>query len=344
MNDPKRLRAALIAFGAAAAVINLAIWLAGAAPFHVWQLVIAGTIGNPYGLGQTFAKATPLIFAGVAVAYALRAGLFNIGAEGQLAVGIVTAAVVGAHIPSWLPWWIGAPITMVVAGLAGGSLGAFAGWLRGRFGVHEVISTLMLNGLAAVVTTWLYGGPLRVGEQVHTRPVVASARIPSLDAWIPALRGSALNVAIVVALLLPFLADLELRKTVAGLRVRALGSNPEAARALGVPLIATTTRAMALSGFIAGCGALHYVLGAKGYAEDGLGAGVGFTGLAVAMLAQGRAWGIVAAALLFALLQQGGLVVNAIVPSDMLSVAQAIVLVAAASLAAYVQSTREVRQ
>ncbi|MEI8256026.1 MAG: ABC transporter permease, partial [Deltaproteobacteria bacterium] len=243
----------------------------------------------------------------------------------------------------WVPWWLGAPVTLLAAGLAGGSLGGLAGWLRGRFGVHEVISTLMLNGLVAVLTTYLYGGPLRVGEQIHTRSVTAGARIPSLDAMIPALRGSALNVAFVLALVLPFLADLELRRTVAGLRVRTLGSNPEAARALGVPLTATTTRALFVSGFFAGCGALHYVLGAKGYAEDGLGAGVGFTGLAVAMLAQGSAAGIVVAALLFGLLSQGGLVVNAIVPSDVLSVAQAIVLVAAAALGGYFHATREVR-
>lgn len=341
--NSQRARGVLIAFGTTVALINVAIWAAGASPLHVWQLIAAGTLGNSYGLGQLFAKATPLIFTGVAVAYGLRAGLFNIGAEGQLGTGILAAAIVGAQVPAWIPWWIGAPVTLLAAGLAGGALGGLAGWLRGRFGVHEVISTLMLNGLVAVLTTYLYSGPLRIGEQIHTRPVTAGARIPSLDAFFPALRGSALNVAFLVALTLPFLAEFELRRTVTGLRVRALGSNPDAARALGVPLTATTARALFVSGFFAGCGALHYVPGAKGYAEDGLGAGVGFTGLAVAMLAQGSPSGIVGAALLFGLLQQGGLVVNAIVPSDVLSVAQALVLIAAAALGGYFQATREVR-
>jgi simple sugar transport system permease protein len=341
-ND-RRVRAIVVTFAATITLVNLAIWIAGAAPVHVWQLVIAGTLGSGYGLAQMLAKATPLIFTGVSVAYALRAGLFNIGAEGQLAAGILVAAVLGAHVPGFVPWWIGAPLVTLGAGLAGAALGGTAGYLRGRFGVHEVISTLMLNGLVAVLVTYLYGGPLRVGEQVYTRAVTAGARIPTFDAWIPALRGSALNVALLVALAIPFLADAELHRTAAGLRVRALGSNAAAARALGVPLTATTTRAMAVAGFFAGCGGLHYVLGAKGYAEDGLGIGVGFTGLAVAMLAQGRAWGIVVAAVLFGLLQQGGLVVNAIVPSDMLAVAQGIVLIAAAALGAHLHATREAR-
>lgn len=343
MKPDSRAYGVLVAFGAAAALVNLAIWCAGAAPLHVWQLVASGTLGNAFGLAQSLAKATPLIFTGISVAYALRAGLFNIGAEGQLAAGILVAAILGAHVPAGVPWWIGAPLVTLGAGLAGASLGGTAGYLRGRFGVHEVISTLMLNGLVAVLVTYLYGGPLRVGEQVHTRAVTAGARIPKLDTLFPALRGSALNVAFLVALIVPFIVDAELKYTVAGLRVRALGGNPEAARTLGVPLTATTARTMAVSGFLAGCGGLHYVLGAKGFAEDGLGSGVGFGGLAVAILARGNPWGILVAAVSLGLLQQGGLVVNAIVPSDMFSVAQAIALVAAAALGTWLQLRREVR-
>jgi simple sugar transport system permease protein len=329
-----RLRASLLATACVVLVINTAIWLAGAAPAHVWRLVFEGAVGNPYGLGQTLAKATPLALTGASVAFALRAGLFNIGAEGQLAAGILAAAVVGARLPAATPWFLAIPAAAGAAALAGAGLGALAGWLKGRFGTHEVISTLMLNGLVAVLVTYLYGGPLRVGEQVHTHPVVPGARVPLVDRVLPALRGSALSFALLLAVTAPFVAELYLRRAARGLRIRALGTNAEAARALGIPMTATTTWAMAIAGGLAGLGGVHYVLGAKGYAEDGMGAGVGFAGIAVALLGLGRPAGIVLAAMLLGALGQGGLAVNAIVPADILAVAQAAVLVAVAALGA----------
>src|SRR5688500_6840920 len=108
-----RVRAALCAFAVAIAVINVMIWLAGARPAHVWMLLLAGTVGNPYGIAQTLAKATPLALTGASVAFALRAGLFNIGAEGQLAGGILAAAVVGAWLPSDMPFVLAAPVAAV---------------------------------------------------------------------------------------------------------------------------------------------------------------------------------------------------------------------------------------
>jgi simple sugar transport system permease protein len=314
--------------------MNLAIWLAGASPSHVWSLVVRGTFGNAYGIGQSLAKATPLALTGLSVAFAFRAGLFNIGAEGQLGVGILAAAVVGARIPPGAPRIVAVLVVAIAAMASGGLLGAVPGYLRGRFGAHEVITTLMLNGLVAVLTTWLYGGPLRVGDQVHTRDVVAAARVPMLGEWIPALRGTALSAVILVAIAAPFAADWWLRRTWAGLRVRSVGSNPEAARALGVSISDTFTRTMAVSGAFAGLAGVHYVLGAKGFAEEGLGAGVGFTGIAVAMLGRGRAGGILAAAVLLGALSVGGLVINAIVPADIVAVGEALALVAVAAVAA----------
>ena len=328
---------ALVVVAAAAAVLtamNLSVWLAGASPARVLALMFAGTLGSSYGFAQSLAKATPLLWTGAAVALALRARLFNIGAEGQCLAGVLAAAVVGAALPAGTPALVAVPCCLLAAAAGGAALGGFAGWLRGRLGTNEVLSTLMLNGLMAVVVTWLYGGPLRDGAQVHTRDVIAGARLPMAGAALRAFRGSGLNASFLLGLVALAAMGWYLDRTRGGLRIRALGSSSGAAAALGIDPLRTTVRAMALSGALAGLAASHLVLGVKGYAEHGLGAGVGFTGIAVALLGGGKPLGIALAAVLFGLLAQGSLAVNAVVPSDALVVVQAATLVAVAVVGA----------
>jgi simple sugar transport system permease protein len=336
MTSPVKPRwtAAVTAAAAVLTTLNLAIWLAGAAPRDVLPRIVEGTLGNAYGLGQTLAKATPLLWTGGAVALALRARLFNIGAEGQCLAGALCCAVIGAALPAGTPTLVALPIALLAAAAGGAAPGALAGWLRGRFGTHEVLSTLMLNGLLAVLTTWLYSGPLRVGAQVHTREVVHGARLPMAHRLMNAFQGSSLNAAFPLGVAALVLMAWYLHETRGGLALRALGASPGAAEALGVDRARTTTRAMALSGALAGLGGVHFVLGVKGYGEQGLGGGVGFVGIAVAMLGGGRPLGIVLAAVLFGMLAQGGLVVNATVPADVLNLAQAATIVAVAAVTA----------
>jgi simple sugar transport system permease protein len=233
------------------------------------------------------------------------------------------------------------PVALLAAALGGAAPGALAGWLRGRFGTHEVISTLMLNGLLAVLTTWLYAGPLRVGAQVHTAVVAPGARLPMAHALFGRLQGSALNAALPLGLAALVAVAWYLQRTRGGLAIRALGASAGAAEALGVDRARVTTRAMALSGALAGLGGVHFVLGVKGYAEQGIGAGVGFVGIAVALLGGGTPHGTALAALLFGALAQGGLVVNAIVPADVLNLAQAATIVAVAAASAALAPRRE---
>ncbi len=336
----RRAWAIATAFALVLAFVNLSIWLAGAAPRVVWRLVYEGTFASGYGMAQTFAKATPLMLTGMAFAVALRGGLVNVGVEGQLAAGILAAAVVGARLPHTWPWYFAAPVAIGACAVAGAMVGGTAGWLKGRFGAHEVITTLMLNGLIAVGTTWLYGGPLRVPGQIHTRIIAPGARLPMAERWLSGLRGSALSLAIVLAVGAVCTAEWYLLRTSGGLRLRAVGSRPEAARALGVEPGRQHTRTLALAGAIAGLGGMHYVLGVKGYAEDGIGSGVGFVGIAVAMVGLTRAGGILLAALLFGLLGQGGLAVNAIVPADTLSLVQAASILAVATVAGVLSRAR----
>ncbi len=327
-------RAAVVAAAAVLLTLDVAVCAIGDAPASVLLLAARGAFGSGYGIAQTLAKATPLVWTGAAVAFALRARLFNIGAEGQCLAGVLATALVGAALPAATPWVIAVPACFAAAALGGASLGGLAGWMRARLGTHEVISTLMLNGLVAVLTTWLYAGPLRVGVQVHTRPVVDGARLSHLDLAVHAFRGSALNTSLALAVIATVGAHLYLTHMRGGVAIRALGSSPRAAEALGVSTASTTVRAMTISGALAGLAGTHYVLGVKGYAEQGLGTGVGFTGVAVAMLGAGSPWAIVAAAVLFGAMAQGGLAVNARVPSDVLSVAQAAVILAVAAVRA----------
>jgi ABC-type uncharacterized transport system permease subunit len=325
----------VVAAGAAVVTaMNVSVWLAGASPRHVLALMFAGTLGSSYGLAQSLAKATPLLWTGASVALALRAKLFNVGAEGQCLAGVLACAVVGAALPPATPFILAVPCCLAASAAGGAALGGLAGWLRGRFGTNEVLSTLMLNGLMAVLVTWLYGSVLRDGAQVHTRDVVAGARLPMAGAALRAFRGSGLNASFVLGLVALAAMGWYLDRTRGGLQLRALGSSPRAAAALGIDTPRATTRAMAMAGALAGLAASHLVLGAKGYAEQGLGTGLGFTGMAVALLGGARPVGIALAAVLFGVLAQGSLAVNAVVPSDALVVVQAATLIAVAVVGA----------
>ncbi len=316
----------VIALAVCVLTMNVAIWLAGGAPLQIAQLAFVGAFGSPYGLAQTLAKATPLLLTGTSVAFALRAGLFNVGAEGQVAVGVLVAALVGARIPQGFHWILGALITGLCCAAAGAMWGAIPGWLKAKRGAHEVLTTLMLNGLMSVIVTYLYGGPLRMGAQIHTAPVSAGARVPGLDHLFHGMRGSSLSWVLLASLVIPWVSQWYSDRTRGGLRIRAIGNNAHAAAAAGINVGATTVRTMAISGAIAALCGVHYVLGFKGYAEDGLGVGVGFAGIAVAMLGGRTPLALCAAALLFASLAQGGLTINALVPSDTLALVQAVVL------------------
>jgi ABC-type uncharacterized transport system permease subunit len=319
--------ATLIALAAASALI-LAV---GGAPLPVYRLLLAGTWGNGYGIGQVLFKTTPLIFTGLAVSLALRAGLFNIGAEGQLTVGAFLTALVGAHAAS-LPAVVAVPLA-VVAGAAGGALvGAIAGALKAWRGAHEVINTIMLNFIVRAVMVGL-GAHFFEREQIHTTPIAASAWLPRLSRFVPALHGSAANVSLALALAVALAAWWLVERTRAGFRLRAVGASPAAAATGGISVPRVQFFALALSGAVAGLVGANFVLGYKHYYEDGFSGGIGYIGIAVAVLGGARPLGVVLAALLFGTLSQGALAVNAVVPKEIVDVLTAVIIftVAAAS-------------
>jgi simple sugar transport system permease protein len=311
---------------------SLLILAVGGAPAEVYRLLLAGTWGNAYGVGQVLFKATPLIFTGLAVAVALRAGLFNIGAEGQLTVGAFATAALGAALPPSTPALLAVP-ACVAAGMVGGAaVGALAGALKAYRGAHEVITTIMLNFIVRASMVGL-GARWFEKESIHTAPVVAAARLPRLGAWLPALHGSAVNLALFVAMGAAAAVAWLLFRTRTGFRLRAVGESPAAAANAGISLGATTLFALGLSGALAGLVGANFVLGYKYYYEDGFSGGIGFMGIAVAVLGRSHPLGVVLAALVFGTLSQGALAVNAVVPKEIVDVLVAVIILAVAAAA-----------
>ena len=306
----------------------------GVAPLATLHAAAAGTWGTPYGVGQVLFKATPLIFTGLSFEVAFRAGLFNIGAEGQLALASLAAGWVGARLPPGTPWVLAIPVCLAAAIATGALVALGPALMRARLGVHEIISTIMLNrivdGVVPFALVTLLGA-----SSLRTADLIPAASLPKLAGALPALAGSAASVAFPLAVLAAFGLHALLLRTQAGREMRWTGQNAEACRAEGIDVPRRLVQAMLLSGALAGLAMSATVLGYKGYYELGLGTGAGFTGIAVALLGRGHPLGIVLAAILFGTLQQAGLAINAHVPKEAMDVltAAAIVLVALANRA-----------
>lgn len=323
------LAAPVLALLIAAVVGDLLILMFGESPADVYRLLIDGTLGNAYGIGQVMYKATTLACTGMAVAVGLRAGLFNIGAEGQLAMGGFCAAVVGLLLPAGAPAMVAVPLCLAGAAIGGAAVGAVPGALKARFGTSEVIVTIMLNFIVLALLNWIVSARLHVPEQLHT-PEIRAGAVGRIAAVFPAFHGSAANWTLVVALGAAVFTAWYLFRTRRGFELRAVGLQPAAAESGGIHVGGTWLRAMLLAGALAGLGGTNYVLGYKHYYEEGFAAGAGFIGIAVALVGRNHPVGVLLASVLFAILSQGGLAVNAVVPKQMVDVLTAVVIIAVA--------------
>lgn len=325
------MRVRSISIPVIAAVLGLAAGtmiaaLAGAPPGRFLGLLLGETLGTGYGLGQVLFRATPLIFAGLAIALPLRSGLLNIGAEGQMVVGGFAMTLVGIHLASVPgPWlWI---LCILAAATAGAVWGGIAGFLKSATGAHEVIVTILLNFIAAAlvnyVLTWHYALP----ETVRTATVGSGAWMARASELGGFFRGAGLSTALLFALLLAVGCDLLLLRTSLGFAWRVLWGGPRRARYARLDSRRLTIGSMALAGALAGMGSCSYILGYKHYFEEGFTGGAGFLGIAVALLARNRPLAIPASAFLFGLLSQGGLAVNQLVPREMIDLVMAVILI-----------------
>jgi simple sugar transport system permease protein len=278
--------------------------LAGENPLHVLAILGKAAFGSRYDFGMTLFYATPLVFTGLAVALPFQAGMFNIGAEGQLTLGALAAAATGILLPQ-LPWPL-APILAGCAAFAAGALwGAIPGYLRARRGSHEVINTIMLNFIAAGLASWVTLYLLRNmdTQNPETKPVGSGYLIAHLSFF-----GDApVSTAIFLAVLAAFAFWFFLYKTVWGFELRSVGASESASRVSGVDVGRTRILAMTLGGGFAGLVGVGEVLGNAGKFKMDFSADYGFIGIAVALLGRGRPLGVLAAALLFGALHKGAL-------------------------------------
>ncbi|MBM4252839.1 MAG: ABC transporter permease [Deltaproteobacteria bacterium] len=275
---------------------------AGENPWQVLVVIIQGAVGTSYDLGMTLFYATPLIFTGLAVALPFRAGLFNIGAEGQLLMGAVAVAALGVSLPN-----IPAPYSAVLAVLvafAGGALwGAMAGWLRAYRGSHEVITTIMLNFVAAGLTSWVVLALIPSTDSQNPE----SAKIGAGYMWhaFSLFGGAPVTAALLLAGLVALGIWLALKYTVRGFELKATGLNTDAARFAGIDTRLTQLWVMAIGGGLAGLVGVAEVCGNSGRFRLGFSPDYGFIGIPVALMARAHPLGLVASALMFGILQKG---------------------------------------
>ena len=327
----RELRFPLIAVVCAFAVGAVVVLLIGDSPVETFGLLLGSAFSWPDGIGYTLFFATPLIFTGLAVAVALRGGLLNIGAEGQLYVAAFATAWVGITFAG-LPSVLLVPLCCLAGLAAGAGWAAIPGVLKARFGSHEVINTIMLNFIAVALVGYLTQYHYRIpGDPImETAPISAAAHIPRLGTFVPGLPSRIpLNVAFLFALLACWLVYVLLWRTRWGYEIRATGQNPAAAEYGGVSIRKEIVLTMAISGALAGMVGINEVLGYRYRYYDGFSDNYGFTGIAVALLGRNHPLGVIAAAFLFAVLQRGGVPVDAFtqrVSKDIVLILQALVI------------------
>lgn len=288
-------------------VIALSLTLfAGENPFNIFMILVKSAFGSMYDLGLTLSYTTPLIFCGLSVAIGFHAGLFNIGAEGQMTIAVLTAAAVGVMFPN-VPFPLAPVIAFIAAILAGSFWGWIAGWLRAYRGSHEVIITIMLNFIAAGIASWFTLNiiPNPNSQNPETAVVSANYMFKDYDLIARLFPDTPANASLGFAIIFALLMWIFLWKTTWGFELRAVGSNPEAASRAGISEKKMQMLAMALAGALAGCVALSEVLGSAGQYRIGFSPDYGFIGIAVALLASNNPLGIIVAAFLMGALHKG---------------------------------------
>ena len=293
-----------------------------ASPLTAYKALLVGGAGDSDAVLRTLQKATPLIFGGLAVAFAFKAGMFNIGGQGQLLVGAVFAAGIGFGIDG-LPLIIHLPVALLAGGIAGAVWGGIAGALKATTGAHEVIVTIMLNFVAGNLTDWLAANPWKDNSGSN---IVARTPLVEDSAVIPTF--GAVPVGFLLAVITAITCWMILERTTFGFEVKSVGNNRHAADYAGIRVGRIMALTMAVAGLLAGLGGAVESLGVDGRFEAGVNVGLGFEGITIALLARANPLGVVPAALLVGLMEAGAsrMQFKAGVAPELIDVIQALIL------------------
>lgn len=333
-----QLFATIIALLLGFVVAGLILLGLGTNPVEAYTNMFAGVFGNPRNFAETIIKATPIIITGASIAFAFKTGLFNIGAEGQYIVGLLAAGIVGILV-DFHPI-IQIPLLLVSGMVAGMLFGGLSGILKSKFGVHEVISGIMLNWIAFYLQMYVaLGSPLFIQETSGTAAINVSGQLKLFAAEKAAgdyaalvdvpiigkiLGRSDINYGIIISLIVVFVLQFIIKKTTLGYQLRAVGYNKDAAEFAGINVNKNIIRSMAIAGAVAGlAGAINIMaLSPNKINSIAMFENYGFDGLSVALMAGSSIPGVVLASLLFSSLKIGGNIIqlNTGAPSELISV------------------------
>lgn len=322
-------------------VSGLVVWVIGESPYEALKLMLQGALGRGEGIGFTLYYATNFIFAGLSVAVAYHAGLFNIGSEGQAYVGGLGAALVALALDHYVPWYVTMPFAVIGAALFGAAWAFIPAWLQAKRGSHIVITTIMFNFIGAALMVYLLVNVLIVPGKMapETRTFLPGGQLPKLD-WLMAMFGMKLgpapfNVSFLIALVMCVVVWVLIWRTKLGYEMRTMGISRSAAAYAGIPYVKIVIVTMLISGGLAGMMALNPVMGASARLQVEFVGGAGFVGIAVSLMGRNHPIGIVLASILFGVLYQGGAELSFDMPNitrDMIVVIQGLVILFAGAL------------
>ncbi len=303
-------------------------------PVRVFNEIFKAALKDRDGWGNVLYRATPLILTGLAVAFAVQCGLFNIGGEGQMVMGGFAITWVGFTFPG-LPSYLHIPMCILAGFIAGGLWGAIPGYLKATRGVHEVVTTIMLTWIAVAFTQYLTMAFKPPESWIpHTYEIAKSAELSRMWVYLNPMgidfpKSNLLNTAVFLSLAAVVAIYFILKKTRLGYEIKAVGFNPTAAEAAGINVAKNTVLAMAIAGGLAGLAGVNQVMGYKHRFRYGIFEYLGFDGIGVAFIGRNSPFGVVLAAILFGILDQGGLAIDVStrVPREIVLVLKAFILI-----------------
>jgi ABC-type uncharacterized transport system permease subunit len=324
----------------AALLVALVLLSIGASPLETYKTILTGPLSDLFGVTEVLVRSVPLMLVGLGIAISFRSGILNIGAEGQIQMGVLAATAMALAFPG-LSKPVLLPMVLLAGALGGAIWGGIAGWLRARLQVNEILSTVMLNYIAAQIHTFLLRGPMLDPNELETGSgTPQSMRLPEasfLDQIVPNTR---LHSGLILALVAAVLVWILLWKTTLGYRMRAAGAGAKAARYAGIPVERYLIVAMLLAGGFAGLAGAVEVTGVHHRAIEGISSGYGFAGIVVALFGMLHPGGIIPSSVFFGILLIGADMTQrtASVPANMVLVLQGVIILSIVSAQSFLRN------